>query len=77
MSTRLYLPPRGITQQAGIRLDYPPLWARMPLSFWWAWKRVIQEIKTPRVEWVLQMKKDLAVFMDLGALCWVVGGHVT
>ena len=56
MSARLYPPPRGITQQTGIRLDYPPPWARMPLSFWWAWKRVIQEIKKPREEWVYKQK---------------------
>ena len=76
MSVRLYPPPRGIAQQTGIRLDYPPSWARMPLSFQWAWKRVIQEVKKPRVEWVLQTKRDLAVCIELGALCWVVGGHV-
>ena len=76
MSARLYPPPRGITQQTGIRLDYPAPWAIMPLSFQWAWKRVIQQIRKWRVEQVLQMKKDLAVCIELGALCWVVGGHV-
>ena len=76
MSTRLYPPPRGIAQQTRIRLDYPPPWAKMPLSFQWARKRVIQEIKKLKVEQVLQTKKDLAVCIELGALCWVVGGHV-
>ena len=77
MSVSLYPPPRGVAQQIGIRLDHPPTWAKMPLHFWWAWKRVIQEIKKLRVEQILQMKKDLAVCIELGALCWVVGGHVT
>ena len=77
MGARLYPPPRGVAQQTGIRLDYPPPWAKMPLSFWWAWKRVIQEIEKLRVECVLQMKKDPAVCIELGVLCLVVGGHVS
>ena len=50
MSTRLYPPPRGIPPQTGIRLDYPPPWAKMPLSFQWPWKRVIQDVEKPGVE---------------------------
>ena len=66
MSARLYPPLRGITQQTGIKLDYPPPWAKMPLSFWWAWKRVMQEIEKPRVEQVLQTKRELALYIELG-----------
>ena len=67
MSARLY-PPRGsIIQTMGIRVRYPPPWARMSSEFHKNWKLVIQEIEQPRLKQALKAKRDSAVCILLGS----------
>ena len=63
-------------QTTGIRVAYPPPWAKMPGEFHRNWKLVVQEIEQPRLSQALKAKWDRAVCMLLGMLCWVVGSHI-
>ena len=67
ISARLHPPPRGITPQTGIRLDYPP-WAEMPLSFRWAWKRVVQEIRKAKSKVGFENKKRDSSMYGVGGI---------
>ena len=75
MSARLYPPRGGIMQTTGIRVRYPPPWARMLGGFHKNWKLMVQEVEWPRLSWALKAKRDRAVCILLGALCWVVGSQ--
>ena len=59
-----------------IRVRYPPLWARMSGEFYKNRKLVVQEIEQLRLNQVLMAKRDSAVCILLGVLCWVVGRWV-
>ena len=61
MSARLYPPRGGIMQTMGIRVRYPPLWARMSGEFYKNRKLVVQEIEQLRLNQVLMAKRDSAV----------------
>ena len=76
MSDRLYPPRRGIMQTTGNRVRYLSPWARMLGEFHKNWKLVIQEIEWPRLNQALKAKRDSAVCILLGELCWVVGRQV-
>ena len=75
MSARLYPPRGGIMKTTGIRVRYPPPWARMSGEFHKNWKLVVQEVEQPGLSQALKAKRDRAVCILLGALCWVVGSQ--
>ena len=56
ISTRLYPPKGGIIQKTGIRVAYPPPWAKMPLDFCRNWRLVVQEVEQPRLNQALKAK---------------------
>ena len=76
MSARLYPQRGGIMHTMGIRVRYTPLWARMSGEFCKNWKLVVWEIEQLRLNHVLKAKRDSAVCILLGVLCWVVGRWV-
>ena len=67
MSVRLYSLRGGIVQTTGIRVRYPPPWAKMSGEFHRNWKLVIQEIEQPRLKQALKAKRDKAVCILLGS----------
>ena len=66
ISTRLYPPKGGIIQTTGIRVAYPPPWAKMPLDFHRDWRLVVQEVEQLRLNKALKAKQDRAVCILLG-----------
>ena len=53
MSARLYPPQGGIIQTTGIRVRYPPPWAKMSGEFHNKWKVVVQQVEQPRLNQAL------------------------
>ena len=76
MSTRMYPPKEGIIHMTGIKVAYPSPWAKMPIEFGRKWRLVVQEVEWPRISQALKAKRDRAVCILLGALCWVVGSQM-
>ena len=56
MSVRLYPPKGGIIQTTGIRVAFPPPWAKMPLDFQRNWRLVVQVVEQPRLNQALKVK---------------------
>ena len=77
MSARLYPLRGGIVLTTGIRVRYPPPWAKMSGEFHRNWKLVIWEIEHPRLKQVLKTKRDNAVCILLGSCVglWEVVDH--
>ena len=67
MSATLYPPRMGVIQTTGIRVKYPPPWARVSSEICKNWKLVIQEIELPRLKQALKAKRDDAVCILLGS----------
>ena len=76
MSARMYPPNGGIIHMTGIRVAYPSAWAKMPMEFCRKWRLVVQEVEWPRISQALTAKRDRAVCILLGQLCWDGGIQV-